>query len=350
MSTREEDFVTQIFIASTHTPVLFFSSRGMVYRMKVWRLPAATPQSTGKALVNLLPLTEGETITSILPLPEDARTGGQLELMFATKSGNVRRNSLADFESINRNGKIAMKLDEGDRIVRVATCSPDDDVLLTTAAGQCIRFQIKEGVRLFKGRASDGVRGIRLEQGDEVISMAILRHVEVETGERDVYLSQALAMRRAQAGDSADASADGDIESDTEGGAANVALSPARYAELAAQEQIVLTVSERGFGKRTSSYAYRITGRGGKGVVAMAVNERNGRLVASFPVEDSDQIMLVTDGGKLIRCPIDDVRIAGRSVQGVRILKTEEDEKVVSVERIPEDGNGNGAEEGDAEE
>ena len=348
MSTREEDFVTQIFIASTHTPVLFFSSRGMAYRMKVWRLPAATPQSTGKALVNLLPLTEGETITSILPLPEDARTGGQLELMFATRSGNVRRNSLADFENINRNGKIAMKLDEGDRIVSVATCSPDDDVLLTTAAGQCIRFQIKEGVRLFKGRASDGVRGIRLGEGDEVISMAILRHVEVEVGERDVYLSQALAMRRAQAGDSADASVEGDIEPDTEGGATNVALSPARYAELAAQEQLVLTVSERGFGKRTSSYAYRITGRGGKGVVAMAVNERNGRLVASFPVEDSDQIMLVTDGGKLIRCPIDDVRIAGRSVQGVRILKTEEDEKVVSVERIPEDGNSTD-EEGNAE-
>jgi DNA gyrase subunit A len=199
MSTREEDFVTQIFITSTHTPVLFFSSRGMSYRMKVWRLPAATPQSTGKALVNLLPLAEGETITSILPLPEDAKTWGQLELMFATKSGNVRRNSLADFESINRNGKIAMKLDEGDRIVRVSICSPQDNVLLTTAAGRCIRFPV-EDVRVFKGRDSTGVRGIRLDEGDEVISMAILRHVEATPGEREAYIKQSLAMRRARGG------------------------------------------------------------------------------------------------------------------------------------------------------
>jgi DNA gyrase subunit A len=340
MATREEDFVTQVFVTSTHTPVLFFSSRGMVYRMKVWRLPAATPQSIGKALVNLLPLAEGETITSILPLPEDETSWGALELMFATRSGNVRRNSLADFSYIGRNGKIAMKLEEGDRIVGVAIASPDDDVLLTTAQGQCIRFQIEEGVRLFRGRASDGVRGIRLEAGDEVISMAILRHLAVEVEERDVYLRQALAMRRAQAGEAADAGAESEIEAESEGATAYVPLSPARYAELAAREQFVLTVSERGFGKRTSSYAFRVSGRGGKGIVAMAVNERNGPLVASFPVEDSDQIMLVTDAGKLIRCPVDDVRITGRSVQGVRIFRTDDDEKVVSVEHIPEDGNG----------
>jgi len=340
MSTREEDVVTQIFIASTHTPVLFFSSRGMSYRMKVWRLPAATPQSTGKALVNLLPLAEGETITSILPLPEDAKSWGQLELMFATRSGNVRRNSLADFESINRNGKIAMKLDEGDRIVRVAICAADDNVLLTTAAGRCIRFPV-EDVRVFKGRDSTGVRGIRLDEGDEVISMAILRHVEATPGEREAYIKQSLAMRRA-----ADPGTEvGEVDTDAEESSEAVELTPERYAELGAREQFVLTVSERGFGKRSSSYAYRISGRGGKGITAMIVNERNGRLVASFPVEDSDQIMLVTDGGKLIRCPIDDVRIAGRSVQGVRIFKTEDDEKVVSVERIPEEGNGNGGEE-----
>ncbi len=349
MSTREEDVVTQIFIASTHTPVLFFSSRGMVYRMKVWRLPAATPQSTGKALVNLLPLAGGETITSILPLPEDETTWGQLELMFATRSGNVRRNSLADFRSIMRSGKKAMRLDEGDSIIGVAVASPEEDVLLTTAKGQCIRFQIKEGVRLFKGRDSDGVRGIRLEDGGEVISMAILRHTEVDTGERDVYLSQALAVRRAQADEGADA-ADAEVDADIEAGAAvgTTPLSPARYAELAAHEQFVLTVSEKGYGKRTSSYAFRISGRGGKGITAMVVNERNGPLVASFPIEESDQIMLVTDGGKLIRCPVDDIRITGRNVQGVRILKTEEDEKVVSVERIPEDGNG-GADNGNGE-
>jgi DNA gyrase subunit A len=342
MSTREEDVVTQIFIASTHTPVLFFSSRGMSYRMKVWRLPAATPQSIGKALVNLLPLAEGETITSILPLPEDPDTWGQLELMFATKTGNVRRNSLADFESINRNGKIAMKLDEGDRIVRVAICTADDNVLLTTAAGRCIRFRV-EDVRVFKGRDSTGVRGIRLDAGDEVISMAILRHVEATPGEREAYMRQALAVRRAQDAEAVDAGAEGPGE-EAEEGAEAVELTPERYAELGAREQFVLTVSERGFGKRSSSYAYRISGRGGKGITAMIVNERNSRLVASFPVEDSDQIMLVTDGGKLIRCPIDDVRIAGRSVQGVRIFKTEDDERVVSVERIPEESNGNGEE------
>jgi DNA gyrase subunit A len=341
MATREEDVVTQIFIASTHTPVLFFSSRGMVYRMKVWRLPAATPQSPGKALVNLLPLVEGESITSILPLPEDEKTWGALELMFATMAGSVRRNSLADFESINRNGKIAMKLDEGDRIVRVAVCGPDENVLLTTAQGRCIRFPVSD-VRLFKGRDSTGVRGIRLEEADEVISMAILRHAEASPGERTAYLKQALAVRRSQVAEVAEAAAE--VEAEAEEGAEAVDLSPQRYAELSAREQFVLTVSNRGFGKRSSSYDYRISGRGGKGIVAMIVNERNGPLVASFAVEESDQIMLVTDAGKLIRVPVDDVRIAGRNTQGVRIFKTEEGEKVVSVERVPEDGTGNGGE------
>ncbi len=338
MATREEDVVTQIFVASTHTPLLFFSSRGMVYRMKVWRLPAATPQSVGKALVNLLPLSEGEAITSILPLPEDETTWGALQLMFATSSGDVRRNSLADFENINRNGKIAMKLAEGDHIVRVAICRPDENVLLTTAAGRCIRFPV-EDVRVFQGRNSTGVRGIRLEDGDEVISMAILLHAEASPEERAAYLKQALAVRRTQGADVAEGAPEPDAEAETADG--SVELTPQRYAELGALEQFVLTVSERGFGKRSSSYDYRISGRGGKGIVAMIVNERNGRLVASFAVEESDQIMLVTDGGKLIRCPVDDVRIAARNTQGVRIFKTEESEKVVSVERVPEDGNGN---------
>jgi DNA gyrase subunit A len=342
MATRDEDFVTRVFVTSTHTPVLFFSSRGMVYRMKVWRLPAAAPQSPGKALVNLLPLAEGEVITSILPLPEDETTWGQLEVMFATRSGNVRRNSMADFQNVPSKGKIAMRLEEGDRIVGVAIASPNQDVLLTTARGQSIRFQIEEGVRLFRGRASDGVRGIRLEDGDEVISMAILRHTAVEVAERDVYLMQALAMRRAQAGEGVGPPAEGEIEPESGAAAAAAPLSPARYAELAAHEQFVLTLSERGFGKRTSSYAYRISGRGGKGITAMEVNERNGRLVASFPVEDGDQIVLVTDGGQLIRCPVDDIRITARNVQGVRIFRTEDGEKVVSVERIPEEANGGG--------
>ena len=337
--TREEDVITTLFVASTHTPVLFFSSRGMCYRMKVWRLPAATPQAVGKALVNLLPLAQGEVITSILPLPEDAETWGTLQLAFATRSGRVRRNALSDFENINRNGKIAMKLDEGDQIVSVNICTPDNDVLLTTAKGRCIRFLLEDEVRLFKGRDSDGVRGIKLDDGDEIISMTVLTHVDADAPERAAYLKQANMLRRAQGDDIADEvveAADAD-EEEVEGAAA-AELTPERFAELSAKEQFVLTVSERGFGKRSSSYEYRISGRGGKGIVAMVVNDRNGPLVASFPVVDSDQIMLVTDGGQLIRCPVNDVRIAGRNTQGVRIFKTDGD-KVVSVERIPDDGS-----------
>jgi len=336
VTTREEDVVTQIFIASTHTPVLFFSSRGMCYRMKVWRLPAATPQAIGKALVNLLPLGQGEVITSILPLPEDFETWKALQLVFATLSGNVRRNALSDFENINRNGKIAMKLGEGDSIVAVDICTPEDDVLLTTARGQCIRFLLKDTVRLFKGRESDGVRGIKLDKGDKIISMAILTHVDAEAPERAAYLKQATMLRRAQGEEVGDVGADVAAE---EGGGGTAELTPERFAELGAKEQFVLTVSEKGYGKRSSSYEYRTSGRGGKGIVAMVVNERNGPLVASFPVAESDQIMLVTDGGQLIRCPVNDVRIAGRNTQGVTIFNTDKDERVVSVEHIPDEGD-----------
>ncbi|MBS0251049.1 MAG: DNA gyrase subunit A [Proteobacteria bacterium] len=335
MSTRDEDFVTQLFVTSTHTPVLFFSSRGMCYRMKVWRLPAASPQSPGKALVNLLPLEEGEVITSILPLPEDSETWGDLELIFATRSGNVRRNALADFESINRNGKIAMKLDEGDRIVQVAISTPNQDVLLTSAEGQCIRFLISDEIRLFKGRDSTGVRGIRLDDGDEVISMAILNHFEAPAEERAAYLKQASALRRSEDAEDAE-TVPAEADSEEVSGEA-VTLSPERFAEMQAAEQFVLTVSSKGFGKRSSSYEFRTSGRGGKGIVAMVANERNGRLLASFPIGENDQIMLVTDGGQLIRCPVHDIRIAGRNTQGVRIFKTDAEEKVVSVERITEE-------------
>ncbi|MEL6372688.1 MAG: DNA gyrase subunit A [Pseudomonadota bacterium] len=349
MSTRDEDFVTQIFIASTHTPVLFFSSRGMVYRLKVWRLPAATPQSPGKALINILPLQQGEEISTILPLPSDAESYATSHLMFATHSGNVRRNALTDFESINRNGKIAMKLDEGDRIINVAICAEADDVMLTTQQGHCIRFPVTD-VRLFKGRDSTGVRGIRLEGNNAVVSMAILAHVDASPAERAAYVKQASAVRRAQGEESADdaggeAAALNELDSSDEGDtgdaiAANAELTPERYAELGAREQFVLTVSSRGYGKRTSSYEFRTSGRGGKGIVAMVVNERNGKLLAGFPVEDSDQIMLVTNAGKLIRTPLHDVRIASRNTQGVTIFKTAADEQVVSVERVPDDGSG----------
>ena len=350
MTTRDEDVVTRIFITSTHTPVLFFSSRGMCYRMKVWRLPVGTPQSLGKFLSNLLPLAPGEVITSILPLPEDNSTWSKLELMFATRAGNVRRNSLSDFESINRNGKIAMKLDEGDQIVDVAICRPDDNVLLTSGDGQCIRFAVDD-VRVFKGRDSSGVRGMRLAEGNTVISMAILHAVEATPAERAQYLKQATALRRAmnaesaaegaEDADTAVAAPEADVDAEVIEGATE--LTADRFTELQAREQFLLTVSDRGFGKRSSCYDYRLSGRGGKGIAAMVVNDPNGQLVAAFPIDDSDQLMLVTDGGQLIRCPVGDVRIASRNTQGVRIFKTGDAEKVVSVERIPDDGTGGDA-------
>lgn len=335
MQTREEDFVTKLFIANTHTPILFFSSAGMVYRMKVWRLPVGNPQARGKALINLLPLAQDERITTVMPMPEDEAAWGSLQLMFATRSGNVRRNELSDFESINRNGKIAMKLDQGDQIAGVDICTVADDVLLTTAHGQCIRFPVQD-VRIFKGRDSTGVRGIRIEGDDHVISMALLRHVEASADERLAYLK----MARAVSGEEVDENGNGSGEEETSEQAAM--LTQERYAEMGAAEQTILTVSSNGYGKRTSSYEYRITGRGGKGITAMAVNDRNGPLVASFPVEDEDQIMLVTDGGQLIRCPVNDIRKAGRSTQGVIVLDTADDEHVVSVESISEEEEGGG--------
>ena len=328
MQTRDEDFVSRLFVASTHTPILFFSSLGQVYKEKVWRLPEAAPNARGKALINMLPLEKEERITTIMPLPENEEDWARLDVMFATAEGNIRRNKLSDFVSINRAGKIAMKLDEGDAIVDVQISTEADDVLLTTAAGQCIRFPTTD-VRVFKGRDSTGVRGISLGKGDKVISMAILHHVDATSDERVAYIK----MRRAIAGEAITDEAVTDEEA-----TADAALSQERYAELSAREQIVLTLSENGYGKRTSAYEIRITGRGGKGIVAMVVNERNGPLVASFPVEQSDQIMLVTDGGQLIRCPVDGIRVAGRGTQGVTIFDTAEGERVVSVERISDEG------------
>ncbi|WP_316174618.1 MULTISPECIES: DNA gyrase subunit A [unclassified Bradyrhizobium] len=335
MQTREEDFVSRLFVASTHTPVLFFSSRGQVYKEKVWRLPVAAPNGRGKALINILPLEQGERITTIMPLPEDESSWANLDVMFATTGGNVRRNKLSDFVEVRRSGMIAMKLDEGEEIVDVQICTERDDVLLTAAGGQCIRFPVND-VRVFTGRTSMGVRGIALPSADKVISLSILRHMEVDSEERAAYLRRANAVRRG--------GADEETGIDTEEAAAGstVELGEQRYVEMSAAEQFVLTISENGYGKRTSSFEYRTTGRGGKGIVAMSVNERNGKLVASFPVEDADQIMLVTDKGQLIRCPVEDIRIAGRSTQGVIVFNTADDEKVVSVEHIGEESE-NGA-------
>ncbi len=336
MQTRDEDFVSRLFVANTHTPILFFSSRGQVYKEKVWRLPLAAPQARGKALVNMLPIEQGERITTVMPLPEDETTWGELDVMFATTRGTVRRNKLSDFTQINRAGKIAMKLDEGDAIVDVQICRESDDTLLTTQNGQCIRFAVTD-VRVFKGRDSVGVRGITLGAGDTVIALSILRHMAADAGERLAYLK----MRRAVAGETvadtaAEAVAD---EVAAEGGEPDdvqpSSLPEERYIAMQLAEQVILTVSAKGYGKRTSSYEYRITNRGGKGIVAMAVNARNGKLVASFPVEDGDGLMLVTNGGQLIRVPVDRIRVVGRGSQGVTVFRTGAGEEVVSVERIP---------------
>jgi DNA gyrase subunit A len=344
MATREEDFVSRIFVADTHTPVLFFSTNGMAYKLKVYRLPLGTPQARGKALVNLLPLEEGETISTLMPMPENEAKWGEMYVMFATASGDVRRNRLSDFVNVMANGKIAMKLVKGDRLVGVQTCGEDDDVLLAATNGQAIRFAIAD-VRVFSGRTSTGVRGIKLEEGDHVISMSILRHVDVPTEERVAYLRMS-KRRRGVEEEAAAAEAD-----DEEGGAAatTVTLAADRYAELESKEEFILTVTAKGFGKRSSAYEYRITGRGGSGIAGIEMSERNGQVVASFPVRHRDQIMLVTDRGQLIRCPVDDIRIAGRRTQGVVLFKVEEGEKVVSVVGLadetsgPESANGEAA-------
>ncbi len=348
MSTKEEDAVTQVFSASTHAPMLFFSSGGKVYKLKVWRLPIGAPTARGKAFVNVFPIEPGETMTSILPLPEDEAAWEGMDLMFATRSGGVRRNRLSDFVNVNKAGKIAMKLDEGDTIIGVALCNTADDVLLTSSLGRCIRFPVGD-VRVFAGRDSTGVRGIRLAEGDSVISMAILRSVDASPAERVAYLKHTAAMRRAmgetdgkEADDVTASAGDAEDGSDGETEDAAVALTPERIAELGAAEEIILTVSSEGFGKRTSAYDYRRTGRGGQGLIAFDLS-RGGRLVASFPIDDADEILLVSDQGQLIRvhpAKIDretgrpSVRIAARNTQGVTIFRKADDEHVVSVERL----------------
>ncbi|MEX2296852.1 MAG: DNA gyrase C-terminal beta-propeller domain-containing protein, partial [Dongiaceae bacterium] len=319
-------------VADTHTPVLFFSTAGMVYKTKVYRLPQGTPQARGRALINLLPIGENEKISTVMPLPEDEASWDSMFVMFATATGNVRRNKLSDFVNVMANGKIAMKLDEGDSLIDVRVCGENQDVLLAGKLGKCIRFGVPD-VRVFTGRTSTGVRGIRLGEGDSVISMSILDHVDVDTAEREGYIRMANARRRA--------GEEGEVEAD----ALNL-LPVERFAALEAAEEMILTVTAKGFGKRSSAYEYRITGRGGQGIANIETSKRNGEVVASFPVSSSDQIMLVTDAGQLIRCPVDDVRIAGRKTQGVVIFRVDEDETVVSVAHLPDLGEAEGAEEG----
>jgi len=340
MATREADFVTQVFVVNTHQPLLFFSSAGIVYKMKVYRIPVGTPQARGKAMINLLPLDAGETITTLMPLSEDEASWAERFVVFATSSGRVRRNLLSDFTQVNAAGKIAMKLDPGDRLVRVRTFMTDDDVLLFTRRGQCIRFPLDQ-VRVFSGRTSTGVRGIKLADGDEVINMCGLKHVEIDAALRDDYLKAVNAKRRLAGTGGAERS-EQDRESDE---VLAARLNEPAFQALQEREEFLLTAAEDGYGKRTSSFDYRITGRDGSGVVALDLGRADYEttMVAAFPLLPGDQIVMVTDGGQLIRCPVNDIRIAGRTTRGVRLFDTGAGERVVSVSRIRdvvENGNG----------
>ncbi len=330
-STRGDDIVTRSFHAHTHQWVMFFSAGGKVFREKVWKLPEAAPGARGRALVNLLPELGGDEVTAVLPLPIDEELWSELHLVFATSGGNVRRNRLSDFRNVRANGLIAMKLEGEERLIGVATAREGDDVLLATRLGRAIRFQANEDqLRVFAGRDSTGVRGMRLAAGDAVISLSILAHVEASVAERDAFLR---AQRKAEdqgengAENGAVAEAEGEEESDEA-----VELSPERYAELAEREEILLAVTDQGFGKRSSAYAYRVSGRGGQGIAATGLSARTGSAVAAlFPVRKGDDVMLVTDGGRLIRLPADQVRVTGRTAAGVTLLRLDEDEHVTSV-------------------
>jgi len=342
MATRDEDFVSSVYVVNTHTPVLFFSSRGMVYKLKVYRVPQGTPQARGKALVNLLPLDEGETITTLMPLPEDEESWNELDVMFATASGGIRRNRLSDFTNVMANGKIAMKLNEGDQLIGVQACNENQDVLLATAAGKCIRFPTTE-VRVFAGRNSTGVRGIRLADGDSVISMSILRHVEFSVEERDAYLRRRRHERMDSEND--DANGNGSVENGESVEA--VELDDDRYAQMSEVDEYILTLAANGYGKRSSAYEYAVRKRGGQGIANIDLGSgKENSVTASFPVDTGDQLVLVTDHGQMIRTTVDDIRIAGRSTRGVIVFRVADDEKVVSVSRLNEEEDG---EEGDEE-
>jgi DNA gyrase subunit A len=331
MSTRDEDFVAQVFVVNTHTPVLFFSSTGMVYKTKVYRLPLGTPQARGKALINLLPLNDAETISTLMPMPEDEETWANLFVMFATASGSIRRNSLSDFVRVQANGKIAMKLDEGDQLVRVRTCTAEDDVLLLASGGKVIRFPVTD-VRVFSGRTSTGVRGIRLATSDKIIAMSVVKHRSVSTETRDDYLQAVNANRRMLSSDYMDRA---DDKARDEVLAAR--LNEPEFVKMALEEEFILTLTEDGMGKRTSAYQYRIAGRGGLGITGIELGRADGkssRIVAAFTVQDEDQVVMVSDGGQIIRCPVNKISIVGRSSRGVSVFNTSDGERVVSVSRL----------------
>nr|WP_225889932.1 DNA gyrase subunit A [Indioceanicola profundi] len=338
MNLKAEDTVSDLFVANTHTPMLFFTNRGMVYTLKVWRLPQGTPQTRGKALVNLLPLQEGDFITTVMPMPEDEESWGDLHVMFATSRGGVRRNRLSDFANIRSNGLIAMKLEEeGERLIAARPCSEQDDVLLATRRGRCIRFPVTD-IRVFSGRTSTGVRGIKLvEEADEVIGMSILRHTEYTVEQRAAYLKQARELRRAL-GEQVDTDEPADVEAEPV--ETNIILSPEQFSEMQAREEVILCVSEQGFGKRSSAYEYRVTGRGGQGFWNMDMSKRNRAIAAVFPIDESDNVMMVSDGGQVIRMPVHDIRLTARKSLGVTLFRLAPEERVVSVARLAEETNG----------
>jgi DNA gyrase subunit A len=315
MATKDEDAITNLFVTSTHTPVLFFSTHGKVYRLKVWRLPEGAPQARGRPMVNLLPLAEGETISTVLPLPEDENEWGKLQVVFATAHGGVRKNSMDAFANVPSNGKFAMRFDEDatDRLIGVALLTGEDDVLLATRQGKAIRFE-SGALREFQSRTSTGVRGISLKAGDEVISLSILKGFKATTEERDSYLRAAPWKE----------------------GERETTLPPERVAEFAAAEEFILTVCANGYGKRSSAYEYRRTNRGGQGITNIDNLARNGPVVASFPAHNGEQLMLVTDQAKMIRMSVGDTRVIGRNSAGVRLFNVAEDEHVVSAARIEE--------------
>ncbi len=334
MSTRDEDFVSQVFVVNTHTPVLFFSSTGIVYKLKVYKLPLGSPTSLGKAMINLLPLDEGESISTLMPLPEDEESWADLSVMFATASGSARRNSLSDFTNVKANGKIAMKLDDDDQLISVQVCSESDDILLASQNGKCIRFPVTD-IRVFSSRSSTGVRGIKLAGGDRVISMSVLSHVKAEISQRDDYLQSVSASRRLAGGDYSDRPEDKAADE-----ARARRLEEPAFAEMAENEEFILTITDDGFGKRTSAYEYRISNRGGQGIASIDLKRPKGQstsVVASFPVATDDQLVMVSDGGQLIRCPVADISTVGRSSRGVTIFKVADEERVVSVSRLSED-------------
>ncbi|MBD74418.1 MAG: DNA gyrase subunit A [Rickettsiales bacterium] len=313
MSTREEDFVNEVFVTNSLTPLLFFSTRGIVYKLKTYKLPIGSPTSRGKALINLLPLKSGEKITTIMPYLQDNKNN----IIFATSKGNVRRNKITDFQNINANGKIAMKLVNDDKLVNVITCEENSSIFLSSRLGKCIRFIAKD-IRLFSGRTSIGVRGIKLQKDDSVISLAILRDFKFEVDERDIYLKASNQLRKDEKLD-------------------DTMLSDQKFSLMKENEEFILSITDKGYGKRSSAYEYRVTKRGGLGIANMQLTKRNGsEVIASFPIKDNDHLMLVTDKGKLIRCPVDDVRKAGRQTQGVTLFNVSDDEKVVSVAKLEE--------------